>query len=413
MRKVILLSTFCILLQVSFALSQTNYQWRNTERSGIYNETNLLKLWPDNGPELIWEKENIGNGYGAPVFTQKRMYILGEIDGMGYIYAFDLKGKLIWKKKFGKEWVKSYPGSRSTPTIVDGLMYVSSGMGNIYCFTTEGELKWSKKFIEDFSGQYPLFGHSESLLVNDNKVFFTPGGKEKNVVALNRFSGEIIWECKALGERSGYNSPNIISLPNRNILVTFSAYALLGIDMKTGELLWSHLQDNIPVSKRKPGTGDTHSNTIIYKDGFIYYVAGDGNCAVKLELSENGSKIKQVWRNKQFDNYMGGNVLIGNYIYGSGTAKKHLISVDITTGQISNFLNVGSGTLIAADDLLYYYNQKGQVNLIKPTDGKMELLSTFKITKGTREHFAHPVINKGILYIRHGKALMAFNIKQN
>ena len=183
--------------------------------------------------------------------------------------------------------------------------------------------------------------------------------------------------------------------------------------MKTGKLLWSHLQDNIPKDKRKPGAGDTHSNTILYKDGFIYYVAGDGNCAVKLKLSKDGSEIKQVWRNKEFDNFMGGNVIIDNHIYGSGAAKKHLISVNTNSGEITDFLTIGSGSLIAADGLLYYYNQRGQVNLVKPTDGKMELLSSFKITKGTKEHFAHPVINKGILYIRHGKAFMAFDIKQN
>jgi hypothetical protein len=29
---------------------------------------------------------------------------------------------------------------------------------------------------------------------------------------------------------------------------------------------------------------------------------------------------------------------------------------------------------------------------------------------GTKEHFSHPVIGKGVLYLRHGKALMAWKI---
>jgi hypothetical protein len=63
--------------------------------------------------------------------------------------------------------------------------------------------------------------------------------------------------------------------------------------------------------------------------------------------------------------------------------------------------------------MLYYYNQKGDMNLINPGKGKMEIASFFRIPKGTKEHFSHPVIDHGILYIRHGKALMAFRISKN
>jgi len=39
------------------------------------------------------------------------------------------------------------------------------------------------------------------------------------------------------------------------------------------------------------------------------------------------------------------------------------------------------------------------------------VVSKFKIVNGTKEHFAHPVISNGVLYIRHGNALMAYEIK--
>ena len=45
------------------------------------------------------------------------------------------------------------------------------------------------------------------------------------------------------------------------------------------------------------------------------------------------------------------------------------------------------------------------------SDG-MKLISSFKITPGTGEHWAHPVVCNGRLYIRHGDALMAFDIKK-
>lgn len=404
-----------ILLSIIF-ISCTNepkvYQWRGENRSGIYNEENLLKSWSENGPELVWEFEELGLGYGTPVFTESNMYVLGEIDSLGYLFNFDLEGKLVWKKEYGKEWTLNYRGSRSTPTVVDNLLYLISGMGNIYCYDAiTGEKKWQKELKKDFQGEYTMFGNSESPIIEDNMVYLMPGGAEFNVVALDRFTGELIWKNKAKGERSAYNSPQIIKLATRNVLVQFSAYNLMGFDTKTGELLWNYEQDNTPVEKRKIGKGDTHSNTIIYENGYIYYVAGDGNGGIKLALAEDGSSVEEIWRNPKFDGYMGGVLSIGDYIYSNGSAKPWFNCVSKETGEITSTLKIGSGAAIAADDLIYYYNQKGKVMLIDPNPTEMKVISEFKVTKGQKEHFAHPIINNGLIYIRHGEYIAAYAIK--
>ncbi len=169
------------------------------------------------------------------------MYIIGEIDSIDYLFAYDLMGELLWKNDYGKEWTKSFSGSRSTPTIVDNLIYVCSGLGNITCFDSKkGEKIWSVDMLKDLHGSFTMHGHSESLLIDDDKVFLTAGGIDTNVVSLNRFNGDIIWVSKGLGERPGYNAPNIIRLKDQNIMLAFSAFALKGIDTKTGELLWTH-----------------------------------------------------------------------------------------------------------------------------------------------------------------------------
>jgi len=264
---------------------------------------------------------------------------------------------------------------------------------------------------KELHGRFTLFGHSESPLVFKEKVYLVPGGADTSVVALNRFSGKIEWICKANMEIPGYNSPSVITLPNRNIIITFTAYSFLGIDADTGKLLWQHAQDNVPVLERKPGNGDTHSNTAIYDNGFIYYIAGDGNCAVKLKLSQDGSQIEQVWRNKTIDNYMGGFVKIGEKIFTCTNSRKDLKCLDSNTGIATDSLKCGIGAVIAADNKLFYYNQKGEVSLINYLSGKLETVSTFKITKGTKEHFSHPVIDNGVFYIRRGNIVQAYLIK--
>lgn len=405
-----------LLLFLLFSCSSSEpemYQWRGVDRMGIFPDTGLLKEWPVGGPSEIWTLDSLGRGYGSPLFVEDFFYITGEVDSTAWLYCFSLEGEKIWKTSLGKEWVTSFPGSRSAPTAVDNLLYIGSGMGNLFCINRkDGSILWTREFAKDFQGQYPLHGHSEAAVVKDEKVYWTPGGETFNVVALDRYSGEVIWSNPGFGERSGYNPGQLISHNGRDIFITFTAYHLMAFDANNGELLWSEEQFGVSPEDRKLGLGDTHANSVVYSEGALYYAAGDGNRGVRLDLSGDGSEVTQSWRNELFDSFMAGIVKVGNHLYTSGTSKQFLYSIDATTGVLSDSLKIGHGALIAADDMLYYYNQRGELRLISFSEGQMKEISSFKITKGSGHHFSHPVIYRGILYQRRGNALMAFDITQ-
>lgn len=389
-------------------------EWRGKDRSGVYADTALLAHWPEDGPAELWTLDGLGRGFGSPQFTENRFYITGEVDSMALLYSFDLEGNKQWQITLGKEWVSSYPGSRSAPTIVDDLIYVGTGMGDLYCVNKEnGQLVWSRDFVGDFQGVYPLHGHSEAAVVHGDKVFWTPGGETYNVVALDRHTGELIWSNPGLGQRSGYNPGKLILHNGRAVYVTFTAYSLLGLDAESGELLWTHEQDVYTEKERETiGIGDSHANAVIYHEGSLFYAAGDGNGGVRLDLSADGSQITQIWRNPGFDSYMGGLVFMDKYLYTSGTHSQYLFSIDAGSGVLSDSLKIGQGAIIAADQRIYYYNQRGQMYLISCDEGKMKEQCFFLITGGSGHHFSHPVIHRGILYQRRGDALMAFDIRK-
>ena len=393
---------FVLFFQLSIS-GQEVLQWRGPDRSGIYNESGLLKSWPETGPELLWEYVGIGNGYGSPVITKNNIFINGEIDTISYLFALDLSGKFLWKSKTGKEWTQSYPGSRSTPTISDGLAYVTSGLGQVACIETQtGKERWSINMMTDFHGPVPRFGFSESLLLDGSTVYCSPGSRDTNVVALDRFTGKIKWISKGAGEMTAYCSPMIITLPGRKILVTFSKTNLLGIDAKDGTLLWSYKQEGQDI--------DCQVNTPIYENGLIYCIAGNGNGAFKLRLSDDGTKITEVWKNAKCDNLMGGFIKVNDYLYTSGYEKRQYYVVETNTGSIVDSVKFDRGTTNYADGMLYLYNERGQVGLFKPNGPKMEQISSFKVTRGTKAHFSHPVVCNGILYIRHGNSLLAYKV---
>jgi outer membrane protein assembly factor BamB len=165
---------FLSMIQL-LAGAQEVLQWRGADRSGVYNETGLLKSWPAEGPALLWESGDIGNGYGSPVITRTNIFVNGEIDSISYLFALDRSGKFLWKSKIGREWTQSYPGTRTTPTVMDDLAYVTAGWGQLACLETRtGKERWSVNMTTDFHGQAPRFGFSESVLVDGNTVYCSP-----------------------------------------------------------------------------------------------------------------------------------------------------------------------------------------------------------------------------------------------
>jgi outer membrane protein assembly factor BamB len=369
---------------------------------GNKDSVRLLSSWPDSGPPVEFEITGLGNGYSSPVITSDRLYVTGETDSIGYVFAYDLKGNLVWKSTYGEEFTVSFQGSRAAPVVVGSLLYIASGIGGIHCFDAEtGVLKWSVSFVKDFGGINPIFGYSAPPVIDGEKLFCSPSGEKNNIVALNRFTGNLIWSSPGKGEPAGYGAPLVIALPERKILVTSSEFNILGLDAATGELLWNY---------ELAFKGDIPCNDPIFDGMNIYWIAGPGNGAVAVRPSPDGKEISVQWKNPQFDTSFGGFVQSGSFLYGCSDSGRKYISVNKQNGKIQGNLSFGIGATILADSLLIAYNQRGQAGLIRPDKNKLELISSFKIQGGTKEHFSHPVYSAGRLYIRHGDALIAFKI---
>lgn len=384
-------------------------QWRGDNRDGIYNETRLLDEWPESGPELQWIYEGIGKGYAAPVITNDKIFVNGEQDSSSFIFSFNLQGELLWKSPNGKEFMgegfsATYPGSRSTPTVVDNLVYASSGMGRIACFDADnGDEKWAVNIRNDLGGLENYFGYSESLVVDDNKIFCFPGGSENNTVALDRFTGKIIWSAEAMQDTFSYCSPLLVELPEKKVLITHSRHFLYTLNTENGQVLGSYFIDDFEYDGE-------HCNSPLYINNEIYFIGNEKkDGAVKLEITSEG-KINEIWRNPKVKNNFNGYVKVGNYLY--TTVKGNwLKALDVNTGVVNDSLKVATGSIIGADNKFICYGMNGEVNLITHNNGIFDIRGSFKVKEGTGQHFSHPVISDGKLYIRHGNALVSYKIK--
>lgn len=381
--------------------AQEHTAWRNGT-DGIYPDLGLLDLWPESGPEILWSFETLGEGHSSPVWQDGYIYTTGMTDSIGYLYKFTEQGELIYRKAYGREFTESYQGPRGTPVIAGDVLYLLSAFGVLSCRdAADGEMKWEVDLVKEYGGSVIKWGYNETPVIDGDVIFCTPGGKN-TVIALDRRNGELIWKCNAKGELSAYCTPLLFSHNGRKILATHTNSHVHGIDSKSGKLLWSYAH---------PNRWSVQANTPLYHDGGLLIFSGYGKGSVKLLLNETGDRVEKVWENPM-DSRMGGAVLIDGVVYASGDKAREWRAIDWESGKdLYTSTAVGKGAVISADNKLICYSERGELALVNVDPGKFDLVSKVRVTKGSMQHWAHPIIQDGVLYLRHGKALIAYQIK--
>ncbi|MFC0876074.1 PQQ-binding-like beta-propeller repeat protein [Saccharicrinis sp. FJH2] len=402
--KSIKLMVILFLLCSVTGLAQIESAWRGPDRNGIYPDKGLLTQWPEDGPEIIWHYDNLGEGYSSASFYNDKIYMSGNEDTTGYIYVLDMNGSLLWKKPYGRAYTGSFPNTRTTPLVTDGKIYMYTGYGVLTCMNAEnGDKIWVLDTQKELDGRNITWGVTENLLIDGDKLFCSPGGEKYNVIAVNKNTGKLIWSSPGLGDLSAYCSPVVIPRKGRKILVTMMASHIQGHDTETGEMLWSYEQ---------PNQWSVHANTPVYADNAIACVSGYGKGTVKLNLNEDGSQVTKAWFNEELDNRIGAFVKWGDYLYGSGDKNRGWHCVNWKTGESKYYdKSLANGVVIAADGMLICYSDRGELALVKAEPDKFNILSQTKVNLGTMQHWAHPVIKDGKLYLRHGKSLIVYKIK--
>src|SRR6185295_7148175 len=110
-----------------------------------------LKQWPEGGPKLVWQKKDVGEGWGAPAVAGETVYLVGNrgIEEESVTAYKTIDGAQVWSVKIGvvgkPNQQPKYPGARSTPTIDRGVAYVFGSDGDLAALDAKsGSIKWQK-----------------------------------------------------------------------------------------------------------------------------------------------------------------------------------------------------------------------------------------------------------------------------
>ncbi len=198
-RRTYLIAVLLFLAQA--VTSQITAQWRGPGRDGKYPDKDLLKSWPSDGPKLVLTLSGVGKGYSQPVVYEGKIFLTGlKYDSLDVLSAFDMQGKLLWESAYAPAWDRSYPESRSTPTIENGRIYLVGGLGMVSCVDANtGDIIWQKDAQSVFKGEPHRWGVSESVLLSDKAAFYTTGGDETTLIAINKSDGSLLWKSPSIG----------------------------------------------------------------------------------------------------------------------------------------------------------------------------------------------------------------------
>ena len=68
-------------------------EFRGPKRDNISPAKGLLKIWPKNGPKMIWQYKGLGKGFSSVSISDNMIFTAGTKGDKTYVFAFDYYGK--------------------------------------------------------------------------------------------------------------------------------------------------------------------------------------------------------------------------------------------------------------------------------------------------------------------------------
>lgn len=387
-------------------------QWRGIQRDGKSPETGLLKTWPEGGPKLVWTARALGGGYSTPSVVDGRIYGMGYRGEEEVVWALDAAtGKEVWSTvtASANRKVGYAEGPRCTPTVDGDRLFTLGAGGNLVSLERKtGKVVWTKELVDDFGGKMMSgWGFSESPLIDGERLVCTPGGSQGTMLALNKLTGEKLWQTTDLTDNAAYSSILIATLAGSRQYVQLTDEHVFGVLPESGAVMWQ--------APRKGRTAVIP--TPIASGDIVYVTSGYGVGCNAFKVTREGDKYRaeEIYNNKVMKNHHGGVVLVGDHLYGHSDASGWTCQ-NLKTGEAvwQEKSKLGKGAIAYADGRLYcrFESEEGTLVLLEATpDGYREHGRFDQPERSKKNSWPHPMISGGRLYIRDQDVLLCYDVK--
>ena len=365
-------------------------------RNQFTDEEGLKIQWGEEEPERLWEL-NVGAGYSSIIEVEGCAYTQGHSDGRNTLYCVEAdSGKITWKHSYPCEKAPKYfdGGSRATPMISNGILYLCSHEGDFYTLDAKsGKILWTKNLIKDFNGKRPTWGYSGTPLAVEGKIILETGSPDGSLICLDGQTGDLIW--KSGGTEAGYASP---MLKKNNEVLIFNEFGIMTHDLLTGRIIKKY--------QHKTRYGINAAQPLLYGEKvFISSAYGKGAALVDFTTRVPSA----VWESGSYSCQMASLVKSGQFSYGihgqagGRSAQSKLFCLDLTNGKEKwNEQGFGLGSVLLVRDTLIILSDRGELCLAQASPNHFIELARFQVLSG-KNNWTPPTYVNGRMHCRNSK----------
>ncbi len=401
-------------------------------------EKGILTKWPKAGLKVIWKKE-LGTSYGAPAISRGRLFQFDRFDDSARIYCLNAEtGKELWKYDYPTDYEDLYGynnGPRCSPIIDGDLVYAFGVEGMLHCLRAgSGELVWKSDTSKEFGVVQNFFGVGSNPVIDGNLIIVMVGGSPpesqqvpqgqldrvvgngSGIVALDKLTGKL--KYKITDELASYASLKLATIAGRRWCFAFCREGLVGFEPQTGKVDFQYPWRAESLESVNASMPVVHDNQV-----FISETYGPGSSL--LEVAPGSHKV--VWkddenrRTKAMQTHWNTCIYHEGFLYGS--SGRHLNNaelrcIDWKTGKVQwrvpdltrtsltyideHFLCLGEdGTLQLFKASALAHDKVAEMSLLPKAAGPRLDIAGSSARELPRDPFwSAPVVSHGLLYVR-------------
>ena len=220
--------------------------WRGPNQNGHFKPGQYPRIL--NKETQGWVTPLPGKGTSTPIIVDKSIFLTCPSDGMDAILAFDLQGKALWSRAFGKEVPGKHrngSGCNASPASDGEHLFVYYKSGLLAALDLNGKVQWKHDLVAQFGPSNLYWDHGTSPVITHHGVVMTRMHEgESWLVCYDRPTGSLLWkvarnyQTPTEGDH-GYSTPIITQMNGEEVILVWGAQHLTAHDPVNGEVLWT------------------------------------------------------------------------------------------------------------------------------------------------------------------------------
>ena len=392
MKIITLLFTLNILTTLAFSEDWPGFGGPNGNFKSL--EKGIITNWDKKEPQKLWSTE-VGLGFSSIIEVDGFAFTQGYSRGKNTIYCLGAEdGKIIWKSDFPCSKSDNYfkGGSRSTPLVNKGNLYLCTHVGDIYCLNAKtGTVKWSFNLVKDFGGRRPTWGYAASPVIFQDKLLIVTGAEDASLISLDTETGEVF--RKKGNYEAAYATPAVYE--NEGEVLVFHESGLSIHALSNGE------EKSFYQHKTRYGINAAQPINV-GKNILVSSAYGKGSALIDFSSKVGNTK----WKTDKVASQMASAIHHDGFIYGihgqagSRSNFSTLFCMNAENGKIFwEEKGYGLSSIILVGSTLVLLSESGELALIDASPKQFKELANFQVLSG-KDNWVPPSYANGRLHCR-------------